>query len=113
MPAKRQTRSTKTRERRTALHSDTASVSVRILERPTHRTLIVSWREAGRCCYCEQSWALTEAATAGTCALSGDAFATGEHIFKPADNPAPINAQACIAERAVNDWTALIESEIG
>lgn len=113
MPAKRQKRPATTPEKRADRHSDTASVSVRILERPSHRTLTVSWREAGRCCYCEQSWALTEAAAAGTCALSGDAFAQGEHVFKPADNPAPINGEACIAERAVNDWAALIESEIG
>lgn len=113
MPAKRQKRSAATPENRTDHHSDSNSVSVRILERPTHRTLIVSWREAGRCCYCEQSWALTEAAAAGTCALSGDAFAKGEYVFKPADNPVPINGEACIAERIVNDWAALTGSEIG
>jgi len=113
MPAKRQPRSTPSPERRAGLPSDATAVSVRILERPSHRTLIVSWREAGRCCYCEQGWELIEAPAAGTCALSGDAFAKGEHVFRPAGKPAPINHDACIAERAVGDSAALFESEIG
>jgi hypothetical protein len=84
-----------------------AQASVRIFERPSLDTLIVSWREAGRCCYSEQRWERTTAAAPGVCALSGDAFAPGQIVFKPAGNPAALNDDARIAESSIRDVASI------
>lgn len=74
---------------------------VRVLEWPVRNKLIISWREAGRCCYCEQEWARTVALTAGVCALSGDAYRPGDAVFEPTGQPAPTNRLARISEASV------------
>lgn len=93
-------------------HATTQAV-VRIFERPSLDQLIVSWREAGRCCYSEQRWELAEASAAGTCALSSKTFAAGAKVFQPIGNPTPANCHARIAESSVNDLAAFLDSEIG
>ncbi|MDR8728255.1 hypothetical protein FEQ05_00852 [Burkholderia pseudomultivorans] len=76
--------------------------TVRVFERPNADSLIVAWREAGRCCYSEQRWVRAQASAAGVCALSGNAFVAGQMVFKPLHiNPAPVNHDACIAECSV------------
>ncbi|WP_166618209.1 DUF3331 domain-containing protein [Paraburkholderia madseniana] len=78
-------------------------INVRIFERPSAHVLIIAWREAGRCCYSEQRWERTKASEAGVCALSGEAIAPGQPVFKPVGDPAPLNQKARIAESSVRD----------
>jgi hypothetical protein len=80
-----------------------AEISVRVFERPNADVLIVPWREAGRCCYSEQRWERTEASATDVCALTGDAIAPGQPVFRPIGNPAPLNQGARIAESSVRN----------
>ena len=75
--------------------------NIRIFERPSPDTLIVAWREAGRCCYSDQRWERTEATAPGVCALSGIPFAPRQTVFRPVGEPAPLNEAARIAESSI------------
>jgi len=77
-----------------------ATTKVRILERPSTEVLIVAWREAGGCCYCEQSWERTIASGAGVSALTGEPIAPGQAVFGPVGNPAPLNRKVRIVRVA-------------
>lgn len=55
-----------------------AAASVRVMERPDTGSIVVTWREPGRCCYTEQLWKLTKAPSYGQCALSGVPVRAGD-----------------------------------
>lgn len=86
---------------------------IRIFERPGPDSLVISWREAGRCCYSEQRWELTKASEAGTCALSGRAYSSGDRVFRPVGYPAPTNQHARIARKSIDEVASTIDSTAG
>jgi hypothetical protein len=59
------------------------SATVRIVDRPTLRTLIVSWRDAMTGCYGYQLWNARKARHDGVCALTGRRIARGDAVFAP------------------------------
>jgi Domain of unknown function (DUF3331) len=75
---------------------DVSRVHVEILER-SDTTLIVRWVEPGRCHYGEQRWRRRSANSSGTCVLSRRPIHRGDAVFRPAERPAPSNAQAMIS----------------
>jgi len=80
------------------------AVQVRVVERPTHTTAIVSWRDPTRCSYGDQVWQATRAREAGVCAMSGRPIQQGDTIYKPrCCKPAPLNADAMILQAVIRD----------
>jgi hypothetical protein len=75
-----------------------AAASVRIMERPDTRSIVVTWREPGRCCYSEQLWKLTRAPSDGQCAFSGIPVHAGDSVYMPCGDPPPVNAGSLITE---------------
>jgi hypothetical protein len=74
------------------------SAIVRIVDRPTLRTLIVSWRDALTGCYGYQLWNAKKARHDGICALTGRHIARGDAVFSPKPGQAhPGNSDAMIA----------------
>jgi hypothetical protein len=66
---------------------------VLVLERPTAKTAIVFWRDAGRCYYGEQVWMRGHARTSGRCALSRQVISRGDPVYKPRwHKTSPLNA---------------------
>ena len=61
----------------------TGSVAVRVLDKPTQQTLIVSWGDPrfGRHGY--QIWRTAVAQKRGTCVLTGRQIKAGETVYKP------------------------------
>jgi hypothetical protein len=79
-------------------------VRVHVIERPTQSTAIVVWRDSTHCSYGDQVWHASRARKAGVCAMSGQPINSGDAIFKPRPcRPAPLNADAMILERVVNN----------
>ncbi|WP_081052332.1 DUF3331 domain-containing protein [Burkholderia vietnamiensis] len=73
---------------------------VKIVDRPSQRTLLVSWSDARRCVYLEQIWKLRVANKHGQCVLSGREIQIGSTVFMPFCRPRPLNAGAMIIEEA-------------
>src|ERR1700761_4187479 len=72
-------------------------LDIRVLERPTPGTAIISWSEPGRCHYGCQTWRLVRARHAGTCAISHRPIARGAMVFRPGKAPVPLhNSEAMI-----------------
>ncbi|SAK58071.1 DUF3331 domain-containing protein [Caballeronia ptereochthonis] len=61
----------------------TDSLAVRVLDKPTEQTLIVSWGDArfGRHGY--QIWRTVVAQRRGTCVVTGRQIKAGETVYKP------------------------------
>jgi hypothetical protein len=61
----------------------TDSLAVRVLDKPTQQTLIVSWGDArfGRHGY--QIWRTVVAQKRGTCVVTGRQIKAGETVYKP------------------------------
>ena len=79
-----------------------AVLVIRILERPTQATAIVSWLEPGRCHYGCQTWKRGRATRAGTCALSQVPISRGEIVFQPRRGSiCPRNSEAMILSSAM------------
>jgi hypothetical protein len=71
--------------------------AVRVLERNGQTSATVAWSDATSCCYGEQLWRRCIAKKAGVCALSGQAIATGDAVYRPRlVQPAPRNIEAMI-----------------
>jgi hypothetical protein len=71
--------------------------AIRILERKAPTSATVAWSDATSCCYGEQLWRRCIAKKAGVCALSGQAIATGDAVYRPRlVQPAPRNIEAMI-----------------
>jgi len=62
-------------------------ITIGILEKPSARQLLVSWRETGRCNYTEQLWILGKAPKAATCALTDKSIRRGDPVYRPAGHP--------------------------
>jgi hypothetical protein len=77
--------------------SEPTEAFVVLLERPTPKTAIVFWRDAGRCFYGDQVWMRGHAATSGQCALSRQVIVRGDPVYKPRRNKtSPLNALCMI-----------------
>lgn len=57
--------------------------SVRLLECPSDRTVLIEWSSPIGCRYGEQLWMRVIAAAAGVCALSGKPVTRGDAVFRP------------------------------
>ena len=85
---------------------------VTVLDRPSDRTVTVSWRESTLCHYNDQIWRAGIAKHAGTCALSGMHIERGDHVYRPIPTrPTPINANAMILSAAIADQGLEDESD--
>ncbi len=70
---------------------------IRVLERNGQTSATVAWSDATSCCYGEQIWRRRAAKKAGVCALSGQAIARGDAVYRPRPvRPAPRNIEAMI-----------------
>ncbi len=66
---------------------------IRVIDRPTSRTAIVTWGDPTSCHYGDQVWRVAKAANDGFCALSGQQIHRGDVIYRPSHyRPAPANA---------------------
>jgi len=74
-------------------------ITIRFLEKPSKKHLLVSWREQAKCNYTEQLWTLRKAAKATTCALSGEKIKRGDYVYRPAGQA--LNSGNCIRAEAV------------
>jgi hypothetical protein len=71
--------------------------AIRVLERNGQISATVAWSDATSCCYGEQLWRRSIAKKAGVCALSGQAIARGDAVYRPRlAQPAPLNIEAMI-----------------
>jgi hypothetical protein len=83
---------------------------VKVLDRPSERTITISWRESTLCHYNDQIWRAGIAKHAGTCAVSGMHIERGDSVYRPIPTrPAPINANAMILSAAIADQAILTE----
>jgi Domain of unknown function (DUF3331) len=83
---------------------------VKVLDRPSERTVTISWRESTLCHYNDQIWRAGIAKHAGTCAVSGMHIERGDSVYRPIPTrPAPINANAMILSAAIADQAILME----
>ncbi|WP_394365057.1 DUF3331 domain-containing protein [Paraburkholderia kirstenboschensis] len=57
--------------------------SVRLLECPSDRTVLIEWSSPTGCRYGEQLWTRAIATSAGVCALSGKPVTRGDAVFRP------------------------------
>jgi Domain of unknown function (DUF3331) len=70
---------------------------IRVLERNGRTSATVAWSDATSCRYGEQLWRRYLAKKAGVCALSGQAIARGDAVFRPRlVQPVPRNIDAMI-----------------
>jgi hypothetical protein len=69
------------RERRPAAGLQDASV--RLLECPSDRTVLIEWSSPTGCRYGEQLWMRVIATAAGVCAFSGKPVSRGDAVFRP------------------------------
>ncbi|CAM2151548.1 DUF3331 domain-containing protein [Pararobbsia alpina] len=77
---------------------------VKVLDRPSDRTVTISWRESTLCHYNDQIWRAGIAKHPGTCAVSGMHIERGDHVYRPIPTrPTPINANAMILSAAIAD----------
>ena len=77
---------------------------VKVLDRPSDRTVTISWRESTLCHYNDQIWRAGIAKHSGTCAVSGMHIERGDHVYRPIPTrPTPINANAMILAAAIAD----------
>lgn len=66
---------------------------IRVLERPTSRTAIVTWGDPTSCHYGDQVWRVARASSDGLCALSGQQIRRGDVVYRPSHyRLAPANA---------------------
>jgi len=76
---------------------------VLVLERPTAKTAIVFWRDAGRCYYGEQVWMRGHARTSGRCAISRQVISRGDPVYKPRwHKTSPANAFCMILANEID-----------
>jgi hypothetical protein len=56
---------------------------IKVLERPTSRTAIVTWGDPTSCHYGDQVWRVARASSDGFCALSGQQIRRGDAVYRP------------------------------
>jgi Domain of unknown function (DUF3331) len=83
---------------------------VKVLDRPSDRTVTISWRESTLCHYNDQIWRAGIAKHAGTCAISGMHIERGDSVYRPIPTrPAAINANAMVLAAAIADQALVME----
>jgi hypothetical protein len=66
---------------------------IKVLDRPTSRTAIVTWGDPTSCHYGDQVWRIARASSDGFCALSGQQIRRGDVVYRPSHyRLAPANA---------------------
>ncbi|PXW28304.1 DUF3331 domain-containing protein [Paraburkholderia caballeronis] len=60
-----------------------ANFVMRVLERKTDTSVLVTWRDATRCRYDDQVWQRVISRRSGVCVLSGQAITRGDAIYRP------------------------------
>jgi Domain of unknown function (DUF3331) len=76
--------------------------NIRVLDRPTSRTAIVTWGDPTSCHYGDQVWRVARAARDGFCALSGQQIHRGDIVYRPSHyRPAPANAASMMLAQCV------------
>jgi hypothetical protein len=76
--------------------------NIRVLDRPTSRTAIVTWGDPTSCHYGDQVWRVARAARDGLCALSGQQIHRGDVVYRPSHyRPAPANAGSMMLAQCV------------
>lgn len=79
-----------------------AEAKVRILDRPSKNTAIVSWFDPTVCRYGDQPWRASRARHPGTCAMTGRSIRRGDPVYRPRTvRPCPLNANAMILASCV------------
>jgi Domain of unknown function (DUF3331) len=74
-----------------------ARAKVRILDRPSKNTAVISWLDSTMCCYGDHLWRPGKSRRSGTCALKGCGISPGDSIYHPRNaRPSPLNANAMI-----------------
>jgi hypothetical protein len=77
--------------------SDHAALMVSVVDRPTPRTVTVSWCDPLSGYYGHQTWRVALAKQRGECVLCGRSINPGDFIYRPAiSQPPPGNAGAMI-----------------
>ena len=82
----------------------TSKPTIRVLERPTADTVMISWRDACTGHYGYQKWRLFTTRKRGVCALSGRSIEAGDSVYAPQllgstpGNAAAMVLAACIDE---------------
>jgi Domain of unknown function (DUF3331) len=67
--------------------------NIRVLDRPTSRTAIITWGDPTSCHYGDQVWRVARASNDGFCALSGQQIHRGDVVYRPSHyRLAPANA---------------------
>src|SRR5258708_11919367 len=78
--------------------------AIRVLGRNKQTSATVVWSDPTSCFYGEQQWRRCIAKKAGVCALSGQAIATGDAVYRPRlVQPAPRNIEAMILATVMQD----------
>jgi hypothetical protein len=91
-----------------ASYAPSPHVEVSVIERLTHTSVSVRWRDATRCHYDDQVWISCRARSSGRCALSGAAIRRHDFVYKPrARSVAPANANAMILASLIERVGAL------
>jgi hypothetical protein len=81
-------------EYRTGSHQRCA---IKVLERHAPSAATVAWSDATACCYGEQLWRRCVARKSGVCALSEQAIAVGDAVYRPRlVQPPPRNIESMI-----------------
>jgi hypothetical protein len=83
-----------------------AALVVNVLERPSSTTATISWRDATRCSYGDQTWRTSRSRKSGICAMSGRAIVPGDVVYRPSRRSAPCNAHAMILASVLEDKLA-------
>lgn len=101
-----------------ACASDKRGAHIRVLERPTSRTAIVTWGDPTSCHYGDQVWRVARASSDGYCALSGQQIRRGDAVYRPSHyRLAPANAgsmmlAACVLVAPIGEEAGEPELEV-
>jgi hypothetical protein len=91
--------------------SGTSNATIRLLERPSPTSAVISWRDPTGSSYGYQVWRKRLAARGGQCALSGALIRRGDAIFRPADRGSrPGNAWAMILAACIEQPNRMTQS---
>ncbi|WP_250475330.1 DUF3331 domain-containing protein [Caballeronia sp. GAFFF1] len=81
------------------------ALNVRLIERLDSTTVVVSWQDATRCHYGDQTWKMSRARCHGVCAMSGQPIAPRDYVYRPSRRTAVCNSHAMIL-------ASVLESEV-
>jgi hypothetical protein len=84
-----------------------SGASVRLVEKQSENSILVTWSDSTRCRYLDQVWTSGYARRGGYCALCGRAIRRGDLIFKPRwrGRTKPANSTEMILAEAIEHMT--------